>query len=183
MKIMTSGLCVLALAGAAAADPVDFPSGDPVPGNSWSQGFNTTFTGLDFIGVSMNTPGSTFTAPLFSTPEAGWGVFGNYGSAPTIFGASGPALASGVTLFNTVHFAGDISTPVNYDRYLFSGDTLVAAFNYDWNGVVLVQTNITSSAILTRGDFELAVIPLPSAAAMAGLGLLGLSGRRRRSVA
>jgi len=181
MNVFGGIACVLALSGVALAEPVLFHDGTPQQGNSWTSGnFNAGgFTAVDFMGVSMNSAGDSFQSPVFqSFGNAGWDNFGNYGSTSTIAASSGPAFVSNSWQFQ---FAGNMSDPLNFDLYLFSGSTIEGVFNIDWNGS---SFSISSgSASLTRGDFEMAVIPLPTAAAMALFGMAAVGSRRQRSVA
>lgn len=182
MRVFGGVACVLALSGVALAEPVTFPVGGPVDGNSWSISIlNTGWSGVDFMGFVINSPGDTFESPVFSNSSvAGWGAIGNFGATPTIFAASGPGF---VNQSHDIKFAGNSSDPISFTNYFFVGSTFQQAFRWDWDGSSWDINALGSAATLTRADFEMAVIPLPSAAALALFGLAAVGTRRQRTVA
>ncbi len=184
MKVFAGMACVLALSAVTSAEPVTFPVGGPVDGNSWSQGIsNFGWSGVDFMGFVINDSSGTFEAPVFSNSSvAGWGAIGDFGATPTIFAVSGPGF---VNQTHTITFAGLSSDPISFTNYFFVGSTFQNAFRWDWDGSSWDINALGSAATLTREDFEMAmvVIPLPSAAAMALFGMAAVGSRRQRSVA
>lgn len=172
--------------GVVFADPVglDIAGATGVPGSSFD--INTTYStapatsALDFFaiqvvsGVGFESPGMTFEA------GSGWNVVYTSGGTPfDTLAASGPASAG--TFGVTFKMFGDISDPVDFDVANFSGDNLVLVQYLRWNGSQLVVRTPTSTWNPERGDFDSVVIPLPSTAGLAFVGLGVCCVRRRRT--
>ena len=169
-------------ASAASADSISW-NGDVVEGNSWSTSFiAASITGIDFIGVRANS-GNTFEAPAFlEFSRSGWENYGDYGEFPTIAAAHGPS--THLMTFR-LHFAGDSPDVMNFDVVYFDGDQVRSVFRLDWDGHHFSIDIDLFHYDLSRADFEAAGtpngIPLPSAAGLAGVGLMLTATRRRRA--
>ncbi len=167
------------IAGPALADGTLAMNGDPFEGDSWTQTWTMTNWGaVDLLGVDMLSAGDTFEATVISNfSVGGWSMFGDYGPTPTVAAATGPGFNDTTADFK---MAGLLSNALEYDVYFYTGNVLTGRYNVVWDGTQYTTIQFHADGSRSRDDFETAVIPLPTGAAMAGLGLCGLAIRRRR---
>jgi hypothetical protein len=149
----------------ASADLISI--GDPVEGNSWSQGFNETGVGnFDLVAVRMVSAGDSFEHWTHSGFSNGsWSTYyeNPSGLYPTLATATGNAVTS---LTWSIKFAGAKSNPLVFDFVAFNGETLLERTRASWSGSG--WSFATSPLTFTRAQF----VPIPGAVL---LGMLGLS--------
>lgn len=185
IELGVGAVLISCVATCASADVVAV--GDPYDSGSWNQPFTTWNVpgGFDFLAVQIVSAGDSFESPVlaFSGPlGSGWQNL-DTGSNPLVGVGSGPFInpTSQNQFIFDLHFAGS-KGPVSFDIFNFAGDTLNEWAHATYNGSSWAFTYSNPASFAgTRDDFENAVVPLPTASALAGLGLLGISVRSRRN--
>ena len=180
MRLCMFGTAVLAMAAVAGASPV---GAGVSTGNSFTQTwYNTnpdsplgTFNGLAIEFVSQSPAQTQFENPVVYR-ENGWSTVG--GDSNVTFGA-GPANA---LVWFDITFFGNTSDTIAWNIWYYLDGVKLGGYRYDGQGV---QSGYTFTQLGTVNQPSMVMIPLPAEAAMAGFGLLGLSGircvRRRRA--
>ena len=165
------GLTMLAANGAFADISAD---GDPVEGNSWSQGFNESGVGLfDLVAVKMVSPApDSFQSLTHRNLPSGWSVVYETpgGAYPTLATATGPARTN---MTWTIVFAGSSSNPLAFDFVAFNGNTLLESAHAVWGpGWRITAGNWNP----TRAE----LVPVPGAVLLGilGLGAVGVKLRK-----
>jgi hypothetical protein len=104
--------------------------GDPVAGNSWSQGFITTWSGLDTLQY-YTVYGLGFEPPGFSNfSDASWANLP--GNNAGHIGASGNPLTPSIQYLVT--FNGTSATPLAFDLLYYGGGNLLGGERAIWDG-------------------------------------------------
>lgn len=170
---------IAAAASAASADSVVW-TGEVAEGNSWTAEFVALSAGAaDFLGVRVTSQTGTLEGPAFlEFSNASWSNAGYHGDLPVLAGAAGEAFNE---LEFTLHFAGDLTDTISYDLVLFNGEEVASVFNLAWDGTAFTIGHGGSTYDVQRSVFEgnSVSIPLPTAAGLGGMALLGAAGVRR----
>lgn len=183
--VVTAAICMaLPLMG----DPVDIiPVGPPVSGTSWFQTWNLVgfaSTDIRWLDIFVVSAGDTFSSPgvrnftdITGTPTP-LSNFALYAETPTAAFSGGTDFTDSVSL--ETHFSGATSNPLSIEFFTYnSKDILTAAFSFDWSGRFWAAGEPPADPG-TQHPVAGNLIPLPTGAAMAmvGMGLIGV--RRRR---
>ncbi|MCY2954881.1 MAG: hypothetical protein NTU53_23365 [Planctomycetota bacterium] len=180
MSILVALLVVTGLAAPAAAELV--PVGDPWDYGSWGARFGEngvvpdsgTYT-FDFVGVRFTSAAGAFEGSgLTNFSDSHWSSWTS--SDARVASASGHSIAY---LEWDFHFAGSSSTPIQFDYFFFSGNTLRGSQHMTWQNGWTYPYFVPTTTVL-REEFLPAPVPFPSvaSASLTALGLLALLRRR-----
>lgn len=174
------------LTTSASADPVaiDISGAYGVPSGSFDiTGLSLTPGGVFDLYVFNVVSGDPFEDPgIIADPPSAWTqTYSSGGPTPSIVGISGPL--SEFLIPVTLKMSGDMSDPIMFEAAVFTvGSDTPSITGLLWNGTQLTFAAPTSGWNPTRGDFpDSTVIPLPSSAALAFVGLGACCVRRRRT--
>lgn len=132
VALVALGLLLLAPALASASIQA---VGEPLPSQSWVQGFNESGVGFfDLVVVKMVSMGDSFESfTHYGFSGGSWALaYENAIPYPTLAYASGSAATTNLTW--TIRFAGESSNPLNFDFVAFNGNQIAESANADWNG-------------------------------------------------
>ena len=186
-----AGIATFCMALPLMGGPVDIiPVGPPVSGTNWFQTWNLSdFASADirWLDVFVVSAVGTFSHPAvrnFTDLTGRWPTplsnFALYAETTTAAFSGGTDFTDSVSL--ETHFSGSTSNPLTIELFAYnSADTFIHSFSFHWHPFeIRWSVHSTPNNPGTGHPVPGSLIPLPTGAAMAmvGMGLIGV--RRRR---
>lgn len=181
LLVAVAASVVVAVSTGASAH-MSIAQGDDRAGSFWSANFNVTPGPIDLFGFRMFDGGPFYSPAVTPIVANGWTLsYESGGQTPHTFAISGPPEVA--TISFQIHFAGKPTEPLHFEvaGFFAGSETPPGVQFFTWNGTSF-STGFGSQFGWepVRSDFRPTVIPLPTPAALAVAGLLGVMSVRRR---